>query len=426
MVAAAFAACFSFGSIVAHAAPGDVDTTFGTAGLVMVPLLGTDVETHAVTHDRFGRLIVAGNSTDDVLGRSMPTIARFLPDGTLDTTFGGGGIVISVPPGGLTGYAQLYTVAIDSKDRIVAGGAVSIEGPFGSTEISTVVRYLPDGTLDSTFGSDGFAQTIISAGEQASVVQSLTVDDKDKIIAVGYSYNMGDTEGVVIRYNEDGGLDHTFAHSGIVIENGYGSFRTYGVSLDSAGRIVVVGQDVDPFTFVYDTFVGRYLENGDPDASFGTDGSGYATSTGIEADALVIDASDNVLVAGFSNSSSNVAIARFGSDGVLDTAFGTDGSGISETDYEDLSYGHQLAIDSKGNILASATLLVNFATFRFTSDGVLDSGFGTDGAAFAPNLVDADRFYIGGFTIDGADHFTVAGWTNDGTSGNFVLTRFEN
>jgi len=74
MAAAAFAACFSLGSIVAHAAPGDLDTTFGTGGIVTTQIQGNSLA-RAVAHDSKGRLLVAGVSTDLELNRSVPPVS---------------------------------------------------------------------------------------------------------------------------------------------------------------------------------------------------------------------------------------------------------------------------------------------------------------------------------------------------------------
>src|ERR1700733_13778085 len=141
MIAVTFAVCFSFGSNIVDAAPGDPDTTFGTGGIVTTTIQSTS-QAYAVTIDAKGRSLVVGSSTNLDLGLSAMTLTRYLPDGTPDISFGdlATGIVTVTPPSGLSADAVLMSVRVDSRNRIVAGGFVELLTPFGSQDVFTVVR----------------------------------------------------------------------------------------------------------------------------------------------------------------------------------------------------------------------------------------------------------------------------------------------
>ncbi|HEX6831957.1 MAG TPA: hypothetical protein VF132_00375 [Rudaea sp.] len=382
----------------------------------------------AITHDSGDRLIVAGRNRDDMLGNSIPTLARYLPDGTLDTTFGdaGTGIVTITPPGGLSMYGQLYAVALDSKGRIVVGGDVGIDTPAGPSYAFTLMRYLADGTLDRSFASNGTLETVILASEAGSGIQSLVIDSKDRIVASGSSDSFTGGSGVIVRYDEDGGLDHSFAKTGMVFPNSSGNPVFGNVALDHSGRIVLVGYNFDPITSDPETILGRYLDNGEIDTGFGPDGSGFSISLDVLSNRCAIDDSDRIVVAGGSNVTSTFALERFGADGLPDSSFGVDGTGIVSTDeYGDPFDVHRVAFDNDGRLVATQQLFGNFEVFRFTADGVADSAFGSGGIAPGPGS-DLVYYSHGDMDIDSANHLTLVGWSDDGTPSQFSLVRFEN
>ena len=437
MAAAAFAACFSFGSIVAHAAPGDLDTIFGTGGIVTTQIQGNSLA-RAIAHDSKGRLLVAGVSTDLELNRSVPTLARYLPDGTLDTAFGdgGSGIAVATPPDGLGDDAGFNSVAVDSKDRVVAAGYVQIDTPTGPQDIFTVVRFDADGMLDASFGERGFVETVIASGEVMSDAYSLAIDATGRIVAGGDTVDASfqDTA-VIVRFNEDGGLDHTFASSGIATLAYSGFFAiAQCVSFDNIGRIVAAGIYPDPFSSVMVTFVARYSDSGDADTSFGSDSSGSTVLDALNVSALAIDDLDRPIVGGLSNADTVFALQRLDAEGNPDASFGSDGSGFVTTtlgDDGDYSGVTGLAIDDAGNILAGGNFnpasgaSTSIALARYTSDGMLDDTFGDNGVVYASA---EDGSVARGIVLDASNDISIAGYSTtliDGTT-SYTVVRIEN
>jgi uncharacterized delta-60 repeat protein len=341
-------------------------------------------------------------------------------------TFGdtGTGFVITTPPGGAVADTDSYAVAIDSKDRIVVGGEFGVEGPgWDVNGIFTVARYLPDGTSDSSFGYNGSVQTLIVPGETQSSVQSLAIDDKDRIVAAGYTKG-GSTAGAVIaRYDENGGLDHSFAHSGVIAETHNGFFSESSVKIDSKGRIVALGTDFDSTSLAQISVLSRYLDDGEADGSFGNEAPGFSVSADIVANGLLIDSSDRILVAGSSSSDDMFALARFDKSGFPDDSFGS--SALVDTSTFVPPYTPvNLAWDTTGGIVAGASVERSFAAFRFHADGSIDDEFGDEGVAVVP-LTWTTSYFVAGVAADD-NGLTLAGWANDGTDESFMLARLKN
>jgi uncharacterized delta-60 repeat protein len=421
--AAAMSLCASH----AFAAPGDLDGAFGSGGSAATSVMGFNGEAHAITHDSLGRLVVAGYSYNEDLGTSVMVIARFRSDGTLDTGFGdvGTGFVTTTPPGGLTDATNYsFAIAIDSKDRIVVGGEIGVMDPRGfAVEMFSVARYLPNGLPDASFAGRGLVQTLISPGELDSAATSIAIDSKDRIVAAGYSLGGSTEGGVLVRYNEDGTQDHGFAHTGIVSLNPYGNFIANKVRVDSAGRVVVLGRDIDPTSFMPVSIVARYLDNGEPDATFGNAEPGFSVAADIGANSLLLDAADDVLIGGAANDDFTLTVERFDATGQLDASFGTGGIATAPALLLS-SVPSDLQWDGHGNVVVGTTIDATFAAVRFTADGEFDDSFGAFGIASGPTST-TTSYYAGGVTVDDSDHFTLCGWSNDGVNESFVVARFE-
>lgn len=179
-------------------------------------------------------------------GTETPTgtdvlVLRYLTDGTLDTSFGGDGVV-TTPTGGDGGPA--FDVAIDGEGRIVVGA-------MGSK----LIRYQPNGTLDPSFGDSGIATIDIL------VPRSLAIDSSDKIVVAGGTEASGPAS-LVARYEPDGSLDPGFGDGGSVTTPRLD--LAWSVLIDNQGNIVVGGSDFLNLD-LYDGVVARYLPNGDPE-----------------------------------------------------------------------------------------------------------------------------------------------------------------
>ena len=197
-------------------------------------------------------------------------VARYNTDGTLDNTFGVSGKVRTDFPG-LAAVPSSVVIQPDGK-IVVAGGAFPLFTFAGDFK---VVRYNPNGSLDTSFGNGGIVTTIFPQGSYAFDV---ALQPDGKIIAAGTVFvdfdpgEMSDTDFALARYNPDGTPDATFGNGGQVSTDFVGfEDDAFSVLIQPDGKIVAVGSANDPATF-YDFAAARYLSNGTIDTTFGVAG----------------------------------------------------------------------------------------------------------------------------------------------------------
>src|SRR5439155_8159035 len=197
---------------MAQAADGDLDPTFGTSGMVTTDIDHSTDIANAVAIQADGKLVVVGQtyknndySTEDFV------VARYNTDGTLDTSFGRGGKVRTDFPG-LAAVPSAVVIQPDGK-IVVAGGAFPLFTFAGDFK---VVRYNPNGSLDTSFGSGGIVTTIFPG--DGSYAFAVALQSDGKIIAAGTDFvdfnpgDMSDTDFALARYNSEGSLDTTFGN----------------------------------------------------------------------------------------------------------------------------------------------------------------------------------------------------------------------
>lgn len=431
-VAAALAACFSLSATVTLAASGDLDPTFGTGGFVMTAVQDLSSANDVIV-DAKHRVLAAGSGSNAALSTMSPALIRYLPDGSLDTSFGdsGSGIEMVAPPAGLGEYAEFCCVRLDSKNRIVAAGFTEIAAPAGAQKVLTVLRLSEDGTLDPSFGENGFVANVIAAGEAYSAAQALTIDASDRIVIGGATFDttfLGTP--LLVRYNTNGTLDHSFGDGGIATlpETGF-SPAPVGMRIDGDGRIVVAGNYIDLGSATQGMYVARYQSNGEPDASFGTDGIVHLEGT--PGNAFTLDPMDRPIVASYEIDGVNAGMERLNTDGTLDTGFGPDGTGIVTATVDDGAiWPASIAIDGAGNVVLAATYSVEFepstfAALRYTGDGEPDMTFGTDGMSAPAGPGDGNAESV---TVDSSGAITLTGYTVDADTGDteFTTIRLQN
>ena len=155
------------GTFATTSTAGDLDTTFGSAGKVTANVVsGSSDIGYAVAAQSDGKIVVAGSSNGNIF------VARYLSDGSLDPTFGTNGIVTTDLGG--TDYA--YGVAIQSDGKIVVAGQTGTD--------FALVRYNTDGSLDTTFGSNGWTTTDFGGTDCA---YGVAMQSDGKIVVAGCS-----------------------------------------------------------------------------------------------------------------------------------------------------------------------------------------------------------------------------------------------
>lgn len=340
--------------------------------------------------------------------------------GVLDATFGNAGIVITTTPT----FNEAYSVAVQPDGKIVAGGYT---GNYGSEDFA-LLRYLPNGTLDPLFGTGGKVSTTISAGTDRG--QAVLLQPDGKIILAGYGQSGSATVIVVVRYLSNGSLDSTFGTQGEVLTPvGNGLDYGYCAALQPDGKIIVAGYSANGFNG--DIALVRYNPNGTLDPSFGTGGIVAADIAGDFdlAFSVLLQPDGKIVTAGYSNDGTkyNFGLVRFNSDGSYDTTFGTGGKVMTSIGpSEDVASSAVLQPDGK-IILAGYTWNAGFtdtdmALARYTTNGSLDSGFGTNGIFIGPFNTTYDYLTAVDLQPDGK---IVAATQFDGAPNiNFAMSRF--
>jgi len=355
--------------------------------------------------------------------------------GTLDASFGTGGVVVTdFEYSGSSTYLEINAMAIQSDGKIVVAGYIDNED--NNTEDFIVARYNVDGTVDTTFGTNGMAITDFEGKEDRATAIAIQTDGN--IVVAGYSRNPNDSDKkdfVLARYTAAGALDSAFGTNGkVTTDVGSDGDYAYAIALQSDGKIVVVGYTQD--SSINKFAVVRYKSNGEVDSNFGISGivkTPIPSSNNAYASSVVIDSSGNIIVAGTAEVSgkSVFAIARYTSSGTLDTSFGS--GGIVTTSFDSNSAtASALALQSDGKIIVAGITTNStspgycyYALARYNTNGSLDTSFGTNGKV--ETYINNDQQYTniyamkiqsnGKIVIAGSkdDHCAFARYNADGT-----------
>jgi uncharacterized delta-60 repeat protein len=389
--AAALTLTFFITGPVAQATDGDLDPTFGTGGTVMTDLNRSTDLANAVAVQSDGKLVVVGQTykNNDYSNEDF-AVTRYNTDGTLDNTFGSGGRVRTDFPG-LAAVPSSVVIQPDGK-IVVAGGAFPLFTFLGNFE---VVRYNRNGSLDRSFGNGGIVTTTFPQGSYAFDV---ALQPDGKIIAAGTVFvnfdpgESSDTDFALARYNPDGTPDATFGSGGQVSTDFVGfEDDAFSVLIQPDGRIVAVGSANDPATF-YDFAAARYLSNGMIDATFGVGGkvhTDFGDQNFDRARSAALQPDGRIVAAGFAISQNggvqNFAVARYTSNGILDTTFSRDGK--NQIDFGNCCQSAtKVLLQSDGRIITvggsnGESAEDDFLLARLNPRGSLDATFGVGGKA---------------------------------------------
>ncbi len=354
-------------TVVRYEADGTLDRSFGTGGIVVTRLGKRSSWARAIALQPDGRIVVAGVYLAPNAVEGEFALVRYEPNGRLDSGFGEGGKVITSFPSGASGA---WGVAVQADGRIVVGGAASAKVNLYTPDFA-VARYTTEGTLDASFGDGGLKVTRFPDG--SSYGRALVIQPDGRILLAG-----GAEPGrfALARYEPDGRLDQSFGSDGRVNEDISGDFEgALDVTLQPDGMIVAAGGAIAPGgenAFA----LARYDDVGQLDPRFGGDGDVLTVLPGGGgAAAVTIQPDGKVVVAGEANgdlieSSGDFAVGRYQTDGRLDPAFGDGGLVITSLGSRvDLAF--DVAIQADGRIVAAGRSSGNASGKR--------SGFGLVG-----------------------------------------------
>jgi len=357
--------------------------------------------------------IVAGGETDNTSRGVISALERYNANGTLDSSFGSGGVVQTAVG---AGASYIVSVALQSDGKILAVGSASHSSTVSEL---AVARYNSNGSLDTTFGSGGIVQIWTSTGSYGADAVAIQGDGKIDVAGGGFG---------LAQLNAYGSLDNTFGsrrNPGIIATPPFSGVS--GLTIQSDGMILLVGSTASAMA------VARYTTTGQLDSSFGSRGTvtmAPAGSTAAAHDAVVQSNGDIVVggsIAGTPHAS--MTLARLTSTGQLDTTFGGLNTGFAIDSSIMSTQG--IAQAANGDLVAAGTTprkltgSVSFGVAAFLPSGLPDTTFGTGGtttADFAGGGVNVSSMAIQG---DGKIVAAGLGWMPPDTNNSFfALARF--
>jgi uncharacterized delta-60 repeat protein len=293
-------------------ADGSIDNTFNGNGFVLTSIgtVGAAINSIAIQSD--GSIFAAGYT---LIGSNMDfAVAKYNSSGILDNTFDTDGIAIT-PFYSNAEYASKVLIQSDGKIVVLGSTVQNSDYDFA------MVRYNPDGTYDNTFNSNGFITPFFS-GNFNEYGNTAILQNDGKILMAGMN-NSTFNDFIVGRINTDGSMDNSFGSNGFAVTD-FGTSTDYGEAIDMTiqpdNKVIVAG--LRNVGVALDFAVARYDQNGALDASFDTDGMLNTNFGGDDQGRATIMQSDGkILVAGSSHdgTQNRVALARYNNPSVSTT-----------------------------------------------------------------------------------------------------------
>ena len=363
--------------IVADAQPGTLDKSFSEDGkIISETYRGNDCNSTAIQND--GKIIVAGSGGYDVTGGFL--LVRYNSDGTIDNSFGNEGRVITDFSG--AGTSSIESVAILPDGKIIATGWY---GAYTTTNIDIVLlQYKPDGSIDSSFGVNGIVVTDIAKDDY---VYDMVMQPDGKIIVAGNRVkNENDNQtSFVVRYMPDGSLDNSFGKKGIVLTTYNTNTEITSISLQSDNKIIIGG---NYFGIGNEYMLVRFRTDGSVDSSFGINGLarlsfGYDLGDYAQLFDITVQRDGKIIAIGNNGVFEyHLVVARFTANGAVDSSFGG-GKGYTSSFFEEGSSAAGTAlVQEDGKIIVTGAYyneIGYFVILRLKENGVVDSSFGENG-----------------------------------------------
>jgi uncharacterized delta-60 repeat protein len=392
---------------------GDLDNTFNGNGKVTTPVGSLDAFGESVAVQSDGKIVVAGYADDGI--NYEFALVRYNSDGSLDDGFGTGGSVVTYYGDSV---CHGYALAIQPDGKIVVAG--TYYSGLVQYDDFMLARYNSNGTLDNTFGAGGVVTTDFGNSDDYGESVAIQSDGKIIVAGTSNIYNVPDNVQAfaLARYNTNGALDDSFGVNGLVATNFLNS-DNYGNSIvvQPDGNIVVAGSSSYSDSIVSIALV-RYKTNGIVDSSFGINGID-TTLIGENAsgNSIALQPDGKIVVAGYAGN--NFAVLRYATNGIIDTTFGTNGKDTTGFDTL-VATGNSLVIQTDSQIVVGGSIGSAFALVRYKVNGTPDSTFGTNGkvtttftgvddGANSLALQPDGKIVAAGFTeVDTAYYFAVA------------------
>src|SRR5579872_149662 len=359
---------------------GQLDNSFANKGIFAATSL---LEANAVAIQKDGKIVVGGTGASN-----NDTLIRLNTNGTLDNSFGSGGVATFSPQTISFGF---FALAIQSDGKIVAAADGALNGRQAVVQVARVNN---DGSPDTSFGSGGFTSPIVFPLESGN----LALQPDGKILVASGVDNPNGVPCEMARFTASGQIDTSFGGGAGVINLAYPGPTQ--IVVQPSGKILVAAGEPARLIFQAQPLsqpvsITRYNSNGSVDKTFGSSGTVASVAS---ASALVLQSDGKIVIAGSLTSRLNAAglrtnvgfgIARYSPDGDVDTTFGT--RGLATVDFganAPTSGAFAVAVQSNGDLVAAGsaggTIFQNkivsaFGLTRLTGAGELDATFGSKG-----------------------------------------------
>ncbi len=351
----------------------------------------TAVEPRTKSQRRQGRRL----SFERLEDRALLTAAA------LDTSFGTSGVVLTSIPS--SSDDEILASVMQPNGQVVTVGEAT-DSTSGLLDIA-LARYNSDGSLDTTFGtgetagtSNANGTTLLNVSGGDDVANSVALQSNGDIVVGGYAVVSGIQEFLVARFTSTGVLDSTFGNGNGYVETQIGgTAEISGIAIQPNGDIVVAGYGTGPSNEEF--AVARYNTDGSLDTTFGTTGI-VLTQVGTGANhatSMALQSNGDIVAGGWtddstsSSSSPELALVRYTTSGTLDTTFAS--TGIVTADLTGNDVIDAIALQSNGEIVFGGASEVSggqhFVVGRYNTNGTLDTSF--NGIGYEYTVMGADK-----------------------------------
>ena len=361
-----------------------LDTTFGANGYQFeYGVFSGNYKTASVLLAN-QQIIVAGTKN----ASTEFYVSKYNTDGSFDTSFGTNGFGSTTTSSIANQKESVYTIALQQDGKIVIAGKSDINSSLSGFYYNAfLARLNADGTLDATFGNNGYVKTELGSNED--FINDIFITNTNTIYAVSHSIDgTGKNTAQVLKYNTNGSLDSSFGSNGILNITSTDELSLTTIFVQSDNSILLSGSKTDTANNK-DFLLTKLNSDGSFDTSFGSNGKvitdfGYLNET---INNFVVTDSKIIATGTISSTSflPHIGIASYNFDGTLDTSFSTDGKIIETPDNSNYStcFGTDLNIMPNGKLLVSGNAIGNnnydLILVSYNTDGTKDTNFGSSG-----------------------------------------------
>ncbi len=417
---------FLFSSYTVFAQSGVLDLGFDVDGIQTTDIGSLNDNGNDLALQADGKIVVVGMASN--INESDFAVLRYLPNGSLDSSFHFDGIVTLDFDTAIDQPDQALTVVIQPDGKIVVAGCATIQGNYDLG----IARFNTDGSLDNSFDGDGVRTIHFGITGGHNEVFDAKIDGNGKITMAGYTQTASSGKNFALfRLNSDGSTDSSFGNAGLVNTDFSGlEDIAYSLVILNDGRIAAAGSSVAITTTDY--ALAMYSSSGQPDNSFSADGK-LTTDFGASFDVaydLVQQGDGKLVAAGYSYvfADKDFSIARYSLTGQLDPNFDTDGKNtvdINGSSNDDEA--HALTIQPDNKILVGGFALngtsQNLGMARYDFDGSLDGSFGAGGKVIT-DILTSPNDVISAMAVQSTDLKLIVAGTAGVASRDIVLARY--